>query len=112
MKYEGYEDLRLKTKDNYPSEIQAYIDYRNLKNNCFIYIQGKLKERNLYIHYFDLPYFWSSSAIVEHNLILNKIENLIVTNIVPDKFEEKKDYKIISFKNTKKEKLFIRLESD
>ncbi|MCS7243238.1 MAG: hypothetical protein RMJ36_00665 [Candidatus Calescibacterium sp.] len=112
FKYGGFENLILETKDNYPSEIRAYINYNDFHNNCFMYIKGKLKEKNLYIHYFDLPYFWSSSALIEHDLIVSTKENLIVMNILPYKIEERKDYKLISVKNIKKDRLFIRFGSD
>ncbi|MEN3015034.1 MAG: hypothetical protein ABDH21_03120 [bacterium] len=109
LNYEGFEVLHTNASYNGLQDMIGFINYKKFQENCLIYLQEKLQTPNKYIHYFDLPYFWSNRAYVENNLIIRKRENLVIMNILPDKVRENQNYRIISIKNTKKEKLSVTI---
>ncbi len=103
--YSGFDEFLL--DDGY---FIATMDY-NKKNNqeeiyCKIYFKATLNG-NKYIHYFDLPAFWSFNSIVEHYVILNSKENLIVMNLLPFSVYQKDSRYYIKVENKDKKSLSI-----
>jgi hypothetical protein len=103
--YSGFEEFLL--DDGY---FMGTMDY-NKKNNqeeiyCKIYFKATLNG-NKYIHYFDLPAFWSFNSIVEHYVILNSKENLIVMNLLPFSVYQKDSRYYIKVENKDKKSLSL-----
>jgi hypothetical protein len=103
--YSGFDEFLL--DDGY---FMGTIDY-NKKNNqqeiyCKIYFKATLNG-NKYIHYFDLPAFWSFNSIAEHYVILNSKENLIVMNLLPFSVYQKDSRYYIKVENKDKKSLSL-----
>ncbi|MFN3995372.1 MAG: hypothetical protein ACK4GR_02435 [bacterium] len=88
--------------------LKGTIDYEKFTTNKNFSIFVKVNVYgNEYVHTYDLPYFWSKDAIVEHFIIFPKKYKLLVINILPSKIEENQENYIVSIQNTRKEKLKI-----
>lgn len=92
-----------------PNNLQGVINYKDFSNEKFfgIYLKVEVNKKNKYIHTFDLPYFWSSDAKVEHQIFVDKKYKVIVLNISPSKIVENKEKTVIFIDNTKKQRLII-----
>jgi len=103
--YSGFDEFLL--DDGY---FMGTIDYTKKSNEkeiyCKIYLRATLNG-NKYIHYFDLPAFWSFNSIVEYYVILNDKENLIVMNLLPSNVYQKDHRYYIKVENKNKKSLSL-----
>lgn len=103
--YKGFKTLEL--IDN---QFQGTIDYRDIENElkCLIHLKAHLNT-NEYIHYLDLPAFWSSNAEVFHYVMFSKDSKILFLSIFPSQIIEKDNIYYLKIENKSKQPLKIKI---
>ncbi len=103
--YKGF-----KTIDLIDNQFQGTIDYKDIKNNLkgLIYLKAYLKTDE-YVHYLDLPVFWSNKANIKHYVIFNKDFKIFFLSIFPTQIIEKDNSYYLKIENKSKQPLKIKV---